>query len=72
MTSLCVFRLQIIVCTTLASERLLLGYSVCKITRVLLFSFIVVIYEVLPTESLVDLCMGSLVTNGYHFQGVLT
>lgn len=30
-----------------------------------------VIYGVLPTESLVDLCMVSLVTNGYHFQGVL-
>ena len=30
-----------------------------------------IIYEVLPTESLVDLCMVSLVTNGYHFQGVL-
>ena len=55
-----------------ARERLRLGYSVCKITRVLLFSFVVVIYEVLPTESLVDLCMVSLVTNGYHFQGVLT
>lgn len=40
-------------------------------TRVLLFSFVVVIYGVLPTESLVDLCMVSLVTNGYHFQGVL-
>ena len=56
----------------LARERLWLGYSVCKITRVLLFSYVVVIYAVLPTESLVDLCMGSSVTNAYHFQGVLT
>lgn len=30
-------------------------------TRVLLFSFVVVIYGVLPTESLVDLCMVSRV-----------
>ena len=56
----------------LARERLWLGYLVCKITGVLLFSYVVVIYEVLPKESLVHLCMGSLVTNAYHFQGVLT
>lgn len=71
-TNLCISTSNNCMHHSFARERLRLGYSVCEITRVLPFSFVVVFYEVLPTESLVDLCMGSLVTNGYHFQGVLT